>query len=298
MKKTIRLLAAILLLTACTGNEKDYDATGTFEATETTVSAEETGPLLRFDVNEGDTLHQGAEVGLIDTTQLTLQLRQTGAARAVYAAQQPDMAAQLAATGEQLAKARRELQRYSELVADGAVPAKTADDARSEVSVLEKRMAALHSTLTVQTATLARQQRTTDTQAAQLRDRLRKCRVKAPLSGTVLEKYAEPGEFVTVGRPLFKMADTQRMFLRAYVTSAQLSRVRLGARVKVVADYGDGHTRSYNGTVAWISQAGEFTPKTILTDDERADLVYAVKIALRNDGLVKIGMYGKVKLTD
>lgn len=119
MKKTIRLLAAILLLTACTGNEKDYDATGTFEATETTVSAEETGPLLRFDVNEGDTLHQGTEVGLIDTTQLTLQLRQTGAARAVYAAQQPDMAAQLAATGEQLAKARRELQRYSELVADG-----------------------------------------------------------------------------------------------------------------------------------------------------------------------------------
>ena len=237
-------------------------------------------------------------MGLIDTTQLTLQLRQTGAARAVYAAQQPDMAAQLAATGEQLAKARRELQRYSELVADGAVPAKTADDARSEVSVLEKRMAALRSTLTVQTATLARQQRTTDTQAAQLRDRLRKCRVKAPLSGTVLEKYAEPGEFVTVGRPLFKMADTQRMFLRAYVTSAQLSRVRLGARVKVVADYGDGHTRSYNGTVAWISQAGEFTPKTILTDDERADLVYAVKIALRNDGLVKIGMYGKVKLTD
>lgn len=211
MKKTIRLLAAILLLTACTGNEKDYDATGTFEATETTVSA---------------------------------------------------------------------------------------DDARSEVSVLEKRMAALRSTLTVQTATLARQQRTTDTQAAQLRDRLRKCRVKAPLSGTVLEKYAEPGEFVTVGRPLFKMADTQRMFLRAYVTSAQLSRVRLGARVKVMADYGDGHTRSYNGTVAWISQAGEFTPKTILTDDERADLVYAVKIALRNDGLVKIGMYGKVKLTD
>ena len=187
MKKTIRLLAAILLLTACTGNEKDYDATGTFEATETTVSAEETGPLLRFDVNEGDTLHQGTEVGLIDTTQLTLQLRQTGAARAVYAAQQPDMAAQLAATGEQLAKARRELQRYSELVADGAVPAKTADDARSEVSVLEKRMAALRSTLTVQTATLARQQRTTDTQAAQLRDRLRKCRVKAPLSGTVLE---------------------------------------------------------------------------------------------------------------
>ena len=123
---------------------------------------------------------------------------------------------------------------------------------------------------------------------------LRKCHIVAPTKGTVLEKYVERGEFVTVGKPLFKLADTQDMYLRAYVTSAQLRDIKLGQQVKVFADYGDQQKKEYKGTVSWISSRSEFTPKTILTDDERADLVYAVKIAMKNDGYIKIGMYGEV----
>jgi len=133
-------------------------------------------------------------------------------------------------------------------------------------------------------------------QISQLRDQLRKCHVVVPVSGTVTEKYVERGELVTVGKPLFKIADVKNMYMRAYFTSAQLKDIKLGQKVKVLADYGDGQKKEYDGTITWISSRSEFTPKTILTDDERADLVYAVKIAIRNDGYVKIGMYGEVRL--
>ena len=139
------------------------------------------------------------------------------------------------------------------------------------------------------------QQLTVVSQKAQLDDQIANSDIKAPITGSVLEKYVERGEYVTVGKSLFKMADTQNMFIRAYVTSAQLKDIKVGQQVKVFADYGNGQKKSYNGTVTWISSRSEFTPKTILTDDERADLVYAVKIAFKNDGYVKIGMYGEVK---
>ena len=126
-------------------------------------------------------------------------------------------------------------------------------------------------------------------------DQLQKCHVTTPIKGTVLEKYVEKGEFVATGKPLFKMADTEKMFIRAYVTSAQLKDIKVGQQAKVFADYGDGQKKEYEGTVSWISSKSEFTPKTILTDDERADLVYALKVAIKNDGYVKIGMYGEVK---
>ena len=284
-----------LLLTACGNKTKEYDATGTFEATETTVFAEQSGALLVFGVSEGDKLEQGQEIGLVDTTQVWLKMKQLGAAKQVYQSQKPDMQKQIAATRQQLAKAQQEQRRYKELVADGAAPSKMLDDATSQVQVLQRQLDAQVSSLNTQLSTLNSQMAATDVQVSQLRDQLRRCHVVSPIGGTVLEKYVEQGEFVTTGKPLLKLADTEHMFIRAYVTSAQLQSVKVGQKVRVFADYGDGQKKEYEGTVSWISSRSEFTPKTILTDNERADLVYAVKIAIKNDGYAKIGMYGEVK---
>ncbi|MBR1448312.1 MAG: HlyD family efflux transporter periplasmic adaptor subunit [Prevotella sp.] len=294
MKRFMILAAGLVVLAGCGNNEKEYDATGTFEATEVTVSAEQNGTLLRFDISEGDQLDSGREVGLIDTTQTWLKIQQTEATKAVYQSQKPDLEKQIAATCQQLAKARQEQQRYRELVSDGAAPSKMLDDATSQVLVLEKQLEAQTSALRTQLSTLDSQQAAADVQVDQLRDQLRKCHITTPIQGTVLEKFVEQGEFVAIGKPLFKMADTEQMFIRAYITSAQLQQVRVGQTAKVFANYGDGQRTAYDGTVTWISSHSEFTPKTILTDDERADLVYAVKVAVQNDGYIKIGMYGEV----
>lgn len=280
---------------ACGNTEKEYDATGTFEATEVTVAAEQSGVLLKFNINEGDEVALGGEIGLIDTTQIWLKIQQADATKAVYQSQKPDVEAQIAATRQQLTKAQQEQQRYKELVADGAAPSKLLDDATSQVKVLQKQLDAQVSALTTSTRALDKQMEATDVQVNQLYDQLRKCHVSAPIQGTVLEKYVEQGEFVAIGKPLLKLADMNRMFIRAYVTSAQLQQVKLGQAVKVMADYGDGQKKTYDGKVVWISSRSEFTPKTILTDDERADLVYAVKVAVKGDGYIKIGMYGEVK---
>ena len=295
MKRIMAVAGLALMLNACGNKEKEYDATGVFEATETVVCAEQNGSLTTFDVEEGDRLEQGREVALIDTVQLWLKMQQAEATKKVYRSQKPDMEKQLAAIGEQLAKARQEQQRYRELVADGAAPRKMLDDADSQVEVLQRQMEALRSSLSVSTDALDRQMEAADVQREQLLDQLQKCHVRTPASGTVIEKYVERGEFVATGKPLLKMADTAHMYLRAYVTSAQLQHIRIGQRAKVSADYGEGQKREYAGTVTWISSRSEFTPKTILTDDERADLVYALKVAVKNDGYIKMGMYGEVK---
>ncbi|MBQ4445004.1 MAG: HlyD family efflux transporter periplasmic adaptor subunit [Prevotella sp.] len=296
MKKIYIIASIVLLLTACGKKEKEYDATGTFEATETTVSAEQSGTLLSFSLNEGDEVEEGREVGLIDTTQIWLKIQQTRATKAVYNSQKPDMEKQIAATRQQLAKAQTEQRRYQELVNDGAAPRKMLDDAVSQVQVLQRQLAAQISSLSTSTDALNKQMAATDVQVNQLRDQLQKCHIYTPVAGTVLEKYVERGEFVATGKPLFKVADTRQMYLRAYVTSAQLQHIKVGQTVKVFADYGNGQRKAYDGRVSWISSRSEFTPKTILTDDERADLVYAVKIAVKSDGYIKIGMYGEVKL--
>ncbi len=293
--KVMGLVLAALCLASCGDKEKEYDATGTFEATEVTVAAEQNGKLLLLDVNEGDRIGEGRQVALIDTVQLYLKARQIGAAKLVYASQRPDMEKQVAATREQLAKAREEYDRFAALVKDGAANCKSLDDARSQVQVLQRQLEAQQSSLHTSTSSLNAQMGTADIEKLQVSDQLRKCHVLAPISGTVLEKYMERGEFASVGKPIFKMADTDHMFLRAYITSAQLKNVKIGQQAKVFADYGNGQKKEYRGTVTWISSKSEFTPKTILTDDERADLVYAVKIAVKNDGYVKIGMYGEAK---
>lgn len=294
MKKYSIILLAICLV-ACSSKEKEFDATGTFEATEVTVSAEQSGTLLRFSLEEGDNIEAGSEVGLTDTTQIWLKLRQADATKTVYQSQKPDLEKQIAATRQQLENAQTEKKRYQELVSDGAAPSKMLDDATNQVKVLQRQLDALVSTLNTQLSTLNSQLSTVDVQKNQLWDQLRKCHIVAPISGTVLEKYAEQGEFAAPGKALFKMGDTRNMYLRAYVTSGQLEQVRVGQKVKVFADFGDKKRKEYDGTVSWISSRSEFTPKTILTDDERADLVYAVKIAVKNDGAIKIGMYGEVK---
>ena len=294
MKKIIAMTGVALVLNACGRKERQYDATGVFEATETTVYAEQTGALLTFNVEEGDTVGQNREVGLIDTTQLWLKMKQAEAMKSVYQSQKPEQEKQIAVTRQQLAKAKQDQQRYKELVADGAAPAKMLDDANSQVEVLQRQLDAQLSSLRVNTNALDKQMDATDVQAEQLRDQIRKCHILVPSKGTVIEKYVERGEFVSAGKPLFKMADTENMFIRAYVTSAQLENIKTGQKATVFADYGNGGKKEYEGRVTWISSRSEFTPKTILTDDERADLVYAVKVAIKGDGYVKMGMYGEV----
>ena len=294
MKKIIAMAGVALMLNACGRKERQYDATGVFEATETTVYAEQTGALLTFNVEEGDTVGQNREVGLIDTTQLWLKMKQAEAMKSVYQSQKPEQEKQIAVTRQQLAKAKQDQQRYKELVADGAAPAKMLDDANSQVEVLQRQLDAQLSSLRVNTNALDKQMDATDVQAEQLRDQIRKCHILVPAKGTVIEKYVERGEFVSAGKPLFRMADTENMFIRAYVTSAQLENIKTGQKATVFADYGNGGKKEYEGRVTWISSRSEFTPKTILTDDERADLVYAVKVAIKGDGYVKMGMYGEV----
>lgn len=293
--KKIMILMTAAVISGCSSRNTDFDATGTFEATEVTVSAEQNGRLLSFALSEGEEVSAGAELGLIDTVALSLQLEQARATRQVYAAQRPDTEKQIAATRSQLAKARTEQRRCEELVKDGAVPTKMLDDATSQVELLERQLDAQLSSLSSSTNTLNNQMAATDVQVRLLQDQLNRCHIQSPITGTVLDKYAEEGEFVAVGKPLFKIADMSRMYLRAYITSQRLEQVKTGQTVTVFADYGDGLRKSYEGVVTWIASHSEFTPKTILTDDERADQVYAVKISVVNDGMIKIGMYGEVK---
>ena len=322
MKRMILPLAA-LLLTACGDKNNHNEATGTFEATEVTVSAKSSGELQVFAISEGQEIEQGKEVGHIDSyplqlkkdqlattrSQLDANKRQLAASRQATNSKQLDLEMQVATIRQQIANAQRERQRFTELVNDGAVPRKQLDDINYQIKVLEKQLAAARDQIKSNNASLAQQssgigaqmdgidaqQARLTVQQAQLDDQIANTLVKAPITGTVLEKYAEQGEFVSTGKPLFKMADVREMTLRAYVTNAQLEKVKVGQAVKVTADYGGDRSQTYDGVVTWISSQSEFTPKTIVTDDERADLVHAVKVRVKNDGHIKMGMYGTVR---
>ena len=297
MKHPLITIATLtLFVAACGSNDKEYDATGIFEATEVTVSAEVTGRLMVLNLTEGTAVKVGQQVGLIDTVQLQLKARQVGATREVFANQRPDIQAQIAVTKQQINKALIEQRRTEALLKDGAATSKQLDDAQNAVAVLQKQLQGQLSLLQNSTRSLNSQMSAADIQRYEVLDQLEKCHIKSPITGTVLEKYAEQGEFATIGRPLFKVADTRNMTLRAYITSTQLAKVRVGQRVKVFADYGDDTRHTYEGTVTWISPKAEFTPKSILTNDERADQVYAVKVSVKNNGYIKIGMYGEMKL--
>ena len=337
MKKLLLLAIGALMVASCGKDKQDYDATGTFEATEITVSAESAGQLKSFNISEGQVLNNGVTVGQIDARQLTLKRnqlatnneqlaathgqldankRQLAANRQATRSRQLDLKKQVAAIRQQIENQKRERQRFTELLKDGAVARKQVDDIDYQLQVLKKQLAATEEQIASQNAALAdqnkgitaqmegidaqqavvnAQQAGVRSQQAQIDDQIAHTFIKSPITGTVLEKYAEAGEFVALGKPLFKVANMKRMFIRAYITSAQLKNIRLGQKVKVMADYGKGQKKAYNGVITWISSRSEFTPKTIVTDDERADLVYAIKIQFQNDGYVKIGMYGEVK---
>ena len=337
MKKLLLLAIGALMVASCGKDKQDYDATGTFEATEITVSAESAGQLKSFNISEGQVLNNGVTVGQIDARQLTLKRnqlatnneqlaathgqldankRQLAANKQATSSRQLDLKKQVAAIRQQIVNQKRERQRFTELLKDGAVARKQVDDIDYQLQVLKKQLAATEEQIASQNAALAdqnkgitaqmegidaqqavvnAQQAGIRSQQAQIDDQIAHTFIKSPITGTVLEKYAEAGEFVAVGKPLFKVANMKRMFIRAYITSEQLKNIRLGQKVKVMADYGKGQRKAYNGVITWISSRSEFTPKTIVTDDERAALVYAIKIQFQNDGYVKIGMYGEVK---
>ena len=294
-RNLLGLCSLLALFSACGNGAPKQDATGTFETTEVLVSAEASGRLLYFDIEEGMLLKAGEEVGVVDTVQLYLKKLQLEASIKSVEEQRPDILKQVAATKEQISAAQRERNRVANLLKVGAANQKQRDDAEDQLEVLRKQLVAQNSTLSNSHQSLTWQSSSVGIQVAQVEDQLKKCHITSPITGTVLAKYAEAGELTAMGTPLFKVADTEQMYLRAYITSEQLSQVKLGQKVTVFSDYGTDDHKQYPGVVTWISDTSEFTPKTILTKNERANLVYAVKIAVHNDGLLKIGMYGGVE---
>ena len=294
MKKVL-YIAVSLLAIACS-KEAEFDAQGTFEATEVVVSSEATGRILNFDIEEGMTIVANQAVGTIDSLQLHLQRKQLVAQQSALLSSRPDVKKQVAALREQIAKQNEELRRVENMLKDGAATKKQKDDIEAQIKILERQLDATLSTLDKNTSTINENSVALEAQIAALDDRISKCSILSPVGGTVLVKYAEAGELASVGKPLMKIADLQKIYLRAYFTSDQLANIKLGDEVKVVADFGSDERYDYTGRIAWISSESEFTPKTIQTKDSRANLVYAVKIAVENDGRLKIGLAGEVVL--
>ena len=293
--KRIAYILPLFLMTACQ-EVAEYDAQGTFEATEVTLSAESNGKILHFDVNEGDVVQSGVVVGAIDSIQIFQQRKQLIAQQAALLNSRPDKEKQVAAIKQQIATANRELQRVESLLGDGAATSKQRDDIKAQINLLQDQLSATLSTLDKNTSSINNNATALEAQIAALDDMLSKCRIISPINGTVLVKYAQEGELATIGKPLMKVADLSQIYLRAYFTSDQLAHLNLGNEVTVTADFGADQRYDYKGKVVWISSESEFTPKTIQTKDTRANLVYAVKIAVKNDGRLKVGLAGEVKL--
>lgn len=300
MKKVFWIGTGIigLVLGSCKGDGLAFDASGIFESTEVVVSSEASGKILSLEVEEGDVLDAGQQVGSVDSLQLYLKKLQLQANVRSIGSRKADIAKQVAATQEQIAKAEKERKRFLNLLKQQAGTQKQVDDIESQLEVLKKQLAAQLSTLQNTNQGVSDESDAVSIQVMQVEDQLAKCRITAPLRGTVLAKYAEAGEVTAPGKPLFKLADMEQVYLRAYVGAEQLTQVKLGQAVKVYADYGEDDRKEYDGRITWIASQAEFTPKTIQTRDERANLVYAVKVAVKNDGFLKLGMYGEVKWTE
>jgi HlyD family secretion protein len=281
------------LFSSCSSNDK-YDASGTFEATEVVISSEATGRLLDFNVKEGQQLIANQQVGYVDSVQLHYKMMQLVATLKAIKSSRSDIQKQIAATEQQIATAEKDKKRFANLLKADASTQKQFDDQSSLLQVLRKQLEAQKSTLGNANNSIDENAAAMVYQIDQLNDQLHKCKIVNPINGTVLTKYAEQYEVTSPGKPLYIIANVDTITLRAYITSDQLTKLRLRNPVKVYADWGKG-MKEYSGIVTWISDKAEFTPKTIQTKDERANLVYAVKIDVRNDGYLKIGMYGEVK---
>ncbi len=296
MKTHITLILFIsIFLLSCAEEEQLTDATGVFEATEIIVSSEANGKILDLKLQEGDKLQANRIVGLIDSTQLHFSKLQLQASKVAVQSARPDIRVQIEATEREIARQEREKQRIEKLLAGDVATQKQLDDIEAAILILKARLESQKSSLTNNVNSVDAQSNTIDVQIAQLEDQIQKCNIKSPIDGTVLVKYAEQGEMTGMGKALFKIADMDNMVLRAYVPADQLAGLQLGQEVDVLAEFGETENREYKGKITWISDKSEFTPKTIQTQDERANLVYAVKIAVKNDGYLKICMYGGFK---
>lgn len=288
------LFISMIGMTSCNHDNK-YDATGTFEASEITVSAEISGTILNFDITEGSEVDEGQAIGLIDSTQLTFQREQLKFQQQALLANRPNEKKQVASLKEQILKQEREMERLKKLQKSDAATSKQVDDVETQLSILRSQLEATLQTLSSGNTAATNNAAAMEMQIQSISHMIRKCTITSPVKGTVLVKYAEAGEMAVQGKPLFKVADLEHMYLRAYLTCDQLADVKLGQEVKVIADFGGDKQIEYPGTITWISQESEFTPKGIQTQDSRANMVYAVKIAVPNDGKLKIGLYGEVK---
>lgn len=295
--KTFKFLGIgfAILLGACGNKENAYDASGIFESTEVIVSAKSNGEIRQFNLEEGQKVAPEEMVGYIDTTQLYLKKEQLIANQKSVESQLLDKNQQLATLRQQIAIQKREQSRYEKLVKADAANQKQLDDILYQIEVLEKQLTATAEKLISSNSSISNQSASLQAQTAQINDQIKNARIVSPISGTVLTKYAEPGEYATQGKALFKVAAIENMKLRAYLTADQLTRIRIGQPVKVFADHGKSGRKEYPGILIWISDQAEFTPKTIQTRDERSNLVYAIKIAVKNDGFIKQGMYGEIK---
>jgi HlyD family secretion protein len=297
IKATI-LFTTLILFTSCGNKKGNYDASGTFEATEVLVSAQATGQIGQLDVTEGQTLEAGLEVGLIDTVQLYLKKKQLLAGMKAVDSRTYNVSLQIASLKQQIAKQQTELVRFRNLVQSNAATQKQVDDIQSSIDVLQKQLTAQTETLQNTNSSLSAEVSGLYVQVEQINDLINKSIISSPLTGVVLSKYAEEGEVAGPGKALFKVADMEHIYLRAYITADQLTQLKLNQEVSVFADFGKKEMTEYKGIITWIADKAEFTPRTVLTKNERANLVYAVKIAVKNDGYLKIGMYGELKINN
>jgi HlyD family secretion protein len=289
----VSLLAATLI--GCGNGNGKYDATGTFESEEVIVSSEATGKLVKLNIEEGSQLKQNEVVALVDTVQLYLKKKQLEASVKAVLSKQPDINIQLAAIKEQIETAETEKRRVENLVKANAATTKQLDDISSQLDVLNKQYNATQSNLTITKTGLQNETLPLVAQIEQIQDQINRSIVKNPINGTVLSRYTKQNEIATIGKALYKIADLTEMTLRAYVNGDQLGQVKIGQKVKVFVDKGEGEQKEMSGEIYWVASKAEFTPKTIQTKDERANLVYAIKVKVVNDGYLKIGMYGEVK---
>jgi HlyD family secretion protein len=294
MKYNLFLCSFLLLLTGCKNGQNDHDASGVFEATEVIVSAKTNGEIIVFDVEEGSVLQKDSTLGFIDTIQLYLKKVQLRAGLQAIDSRKVDVSAQIASAKEQLKTLEKERTRFQTLVKNKVANQKQLDDINSSIASLKKEINAQSEQMSNANNSIYGEAESMKAQIAQVEDYLRQSIIKSPVSGTVLAKYTEKGELAAAGKPLFKVADLSVMYLRAYIMGSQITDLKVGQEVKVFSDEGETSSRIHKGVISWISDKAEFTPKTIQTRDERTNLVYPVKIAVRNDsGFIKQGMYGE-----
>ncbi len=295
MRKTLFIAALAAMVMSCSHDETQYDASGVFEATEVVVSAKIQGEIVELNVEEGQPVTQDSAVGFIDYKQLSIKKQQLESSRQSGEDRKLDVNSQVASIRQQIANAQREKARYEKLYQQNAASRKQVDDIQYEINVLERQLAATTEQISTSNTSITSSAQSIDSQISGVDVQIADATIKSPITGTVLTKYAEPGEYAAVGRALFRVANINDIKLRAYVTASQVTTLKLGQKVTVYADDGKDGRKAYDGTVSWISDEAEFTPKTIQTRDERSNLVYAVKISVNNDGNIKRGMYGDVK---